>query len=299
MSAIPAGDDRNLPALREDLSIERGAPRIDGGPAWILRDPARHLYYQINARTVELLSLWSEGTQHNLARRLLSSHGSVLREGELPALVEFLQSNQLTVTPKGGHSRVFAHMSRSARKLNLPKVLRKMLFLRVPIFRPDSFLRATLPIAEVFFLRAFTWITLVLGAIGFLIASRQLDAFFAYVENALTPRGAISYVFALVFVKALHELGHAYQATRRGVRVPTMGVAFMVFIPLLYTDVSDAWRLRKRRDKLMIDAAGVIVELHLALLGTFAWAFLPDGGARNVAFVLATSSWLVSLFVKS
>jgi putative peptide zinc metalloprotease protein len=70
-----------------------------------------------------------------------------------------------------------------------------------------------------------------------------------------------------------------------------------MMFPVLYTDVTDAWRLQRRRDKLMIDAGGVLVELSVALLATLAWAFLPDGPARTIAFAFATSSWVLSLAV--
>ena len=38
-------------------------------------------------------------------------------------------------------------------------------------------------------------------------------------------------------------MGHAYTAKRFGCRVPTMGVALLVMVPVLYTDVNDGWKL--------------------------------------------------------
>ena len=51
----------------------------------------------------------------------------------------------------------------------------------------------------------------------------------------LSLEGAIAYGLSLIVIKTLHELGHAYTATRAGVRVNTMGIAFMVMMPILYT----------------------------------------------------------------
>ena len=81
-------------------------------------------------------------------------------------------------------------------------------------------------------------------------------------------------------------------AHRFGCRVPTMGIAFMVFIPLLYTDVSDAWRLHSRKQRILISASGMIVELYLAGIATFLWAFMDDGAARDIAFYIATVGWI-------
>jgi putative peptide zinc metalloprotease protein len=77
--------------------------------------------------------------------------------------------------------------------------------------------------------------------------------------------------------------------------VPTLGIAFMVLMPLLYTDVTDAWRLPDKRQRLAIDAAGVAVELVLAAIALFLWPFLPPGPAQSAAFMVATASLVMSV----
>lgn len=47
----------------------------------------------------------------------------------------------------------------------------------------------------------------------------------------------------------------------------------------------------------MIGAAGMRVELMLAVLATFAWSFLPDGPVQSAAFVLATTTWVLTLLI--
>jgi putative peptide zinc metalloprotease protein len=95
----------------------------------------------------------------------------------------------------------------------------------------------------------------------------------------------------------LHELGHAFVAKMNGCRVPTMGVALLVLWPVLYTDVTDAWRLSSRRERLRIGAAGMGVELMLAAWATLAWSFLPDGPLRSACFLLATVTWVLTLAI--
>ena len=114
--------------------------------------------------------------------------------------------------------------------------------------------------------------------------TRQWDLFTASFLHFFSIEGAFTYGAALAAVKVLHELGHGYMAARFGCRVPSMGVIFLVMFPVLYTDVTDAWRLQSRRQRLLIDAAGIIVELAVACVATFLWAFLPDGPARSVCF---------------
>ena len=76
-----------------------------------------------------------------------------------------------------------------------------------------------------------------------------------------------------------------------------MGVAFLVMFPVLYTDTTDSWRMKERHKRLMINGAGVAAELKVAVFSTIAWALLPEGPLRSVAFFLVTSSWTISLAV--
>lgn len=71
----------------------------------------------------------------------------------------------------------------------------------------------------------------------------------------------------------------------------------MVMMPVLYSDVSDSYRLTSKRKRLLIAAGGVIAELGLAAVALCAWGFLPEGTARSIAFIVATTSVIMSLAV--
>ena len=109
--------------------------------------------------------------------------------------------------------------------------------------------------------------------------------------------GLLLYAFSLVAVKAIHELGHAYTAKNFGCNVNSMGIAFLVFFPFLYTDNTNAWRLRDHRKRLTINFAGISTELHLAIIATFFWGISEPGLFKSVAFFVATTSWVSSLLI--
>jgi len=171
------------------------------------------------------------------------------------------------------------------------------LFFRIPLFRPDRFLQATWPFVMPLFTKTAVWIYTLIALLGLYLVSRQWDQFTGTFQLMLSWQGAVLFGLSLVVVKSLHELGHAFMSVRYGLRVPTIGIAFMVLMPVLYTDTSGAWRLKSRRERLMIDGAGIFTELTLAALATFLWAFLPDGGLRLCVFAIATTSWVTSLAV--
>ncbi|EFH09046.1 hypothetical protein, partial [Teichococcus cervicalis] len=217
---------------------------------------------------------------------------------QVAALGDFLTRNELTRT-EGPLERMRLRGARAKRRQLGTRLLHGYLFFRVPLLRPAGFLRATLP--------AVRWLgstpaLLVLGLLsllGLLLVLRRLDLFVAEAAGLVSAGGLAAFGVALLFAKLLHELGHAYVATAHGVRVPAMGVAFMLGAPLLYTETSGAWRLTRRGPRLAIGGAGLMVETALAGLASLAWALLPPGAGRDAAVLLATAGWGMTLLVNA
>ncbi|MBU2430431.1 MAG: efflux RND transporter periplasmic adaptor subunit, partial [Proteobacteria bacterium] len=107
---------------------------------------------------------------------------------------------------------------------------------------------------------------------------------------------AISAV-ALTLVKAGHELAHAYTAKKQGLNIPVMGIALILFWPVLYTDTTDAWRLKKKKDRIHIGIAGVAFEIAIAILATLFWHIVPPGPMKSILFVLAATNWISTLAI--
>lgn len=288
--------DVSLPLLRQELRLTNGAADLAGNPTWLIFDPARYKYYQLGQRAFHILCEWSAGSMGRLKNRFALRNEHV-EDAEVEAIIRFLYANNLAEKSADGNSSAYLKQINSTQKSWLHQATHGYLFFKIPLVRPDGFLKATYPYLTFLFSRVTMVFIVLLSSIGLYVASRQWDEFWATFLHFFSIKGFVAYGATLVVIKILHELGHAYSAVRHKCRVPTMGVAFMVLFPLLYTDVTDAWRLKRRRDRLQIDSAGIAVELMIAGLATFAWAFLPDGPLRSVAFFLATTSWVLSLAV--
>lgn len=287
-----------LPELRQELRLERGADTPTGAPTWLIIDPVANRYLQIEGPAYQLLSIWTPGqTAAELAAAARERFGLVVDNGEIEQFATFLEQQRLTLAPRDGGWKQFSDAANARDHGWISWAIHNYLYVKIPLFRPQRFLDRTAPLTALFFTRAF-WISIaVIGLVGLYLVSRQWEAFKGTFLYLFSWEGAAIYGIALVIVKTLHELGHAYTATRYGCRVPSMGVALMVMMPMLYTDVTDAWRLRKRQQRIAIDVAGMAVELALACIATALWAFLPDGPMRSVAFIIATVGWVLSLFV--
>ncbi|WP_143304661.1 site-2 protease family protein [Chitinophaga vietnamensis] len=74
----------------------------------------------------------------------------------------------------------------------------------------------------------------------------------------------ISYA-ALFVIIFLHELGHAAAAVKSGIRARNIGLGFYTVLPVMYTDLTDTWKLGKY-DKVKINMGGIFMQLIVNLL---------------------------------
>ena len=283
------------PLLREELDLMPGPVLPDGQRSWTLHDPVRNLFFRIDWPTLEVLQRWSLGDPGQISADISSATTLQMEADDVVQVVEFLTRNEL-VQPRGTVTarKLAEHWQRRQGTL-WGQLVHHYLFFRIPLWRPDAWLGQMLGVASWFFSRRFFILTVVALAVGLFNIARYWDVFRTSLVDRFNFEGLLTYGLAIIFVKLLHELGHAFTAKRLGCRIPTMGVAFLVLWPMAYTDTNEAWRLSNARDRLKVASAGIATELVVAAWASLAWALLPDGPARSAAFVLATTSWISTL----
>lgn len=287
-----------LPPLREDLILFPAADNRDGSPAWMIHDPVVNRFYRIGWLEFEMLSRWQDSGSALLAR--LNAETTLAADAQsLAALLQFLEQNFLLRADTPQASARLAAMAESHSRRDLRWLLHHYLYIRIPLVRPDRWLAAALPYVRFIYTRAFALLVLALSVTGLVLASRQWDEFLVSFQDSFTPSGVLAYMAALAFVKVMHELGHAFTATRYGVRVAHMGLALVVMFPMLYTDTSESWKLTDHRKRLAIVAAGMTTEIGIAALSTLCWSLVDDGVLRSAFFFLATTSWVLSLAINA
>ncbi|WP_417328660.1 HlyD family efflux transporter periplasmic adaptor subunit [Halomonas cupida] len=286
-----------LPPLRQDLKLIRGGAEGADDQRWKIHDPLSDQFYEVSQDVIDILSLWYLGQAQRIVDQLQRGLHHDIGLEAVAEVLEFLRQHELLQAQPGESYTRAADRIKAGKGRWFSKVLHGYLFFRVPLTRPARFLRATMPLASLFFQPLFWGITALAAMIGLFLVSRQWESFVTTLPQMFSVSGVVAFSLSLVVVKTLHELGHGYAATRSGVHVTTTGVAFIVMMPVLYTDTTDAWRLSSRRKRVLIDVAGIAVELIIAVYATLAWVFLPDGPVRYVVFALATTGWLVSLLV--
>ena len=266
------------------------------GPTWRIRDPARARYFEIGALEFAILADWSAGMAVDaMAQQVSQGTGQAVDPDDVQRVLDFLRHNQLL---HAGSPEVRRHLYTQfaqSRTSTMRWLLHNYLFFRIPLWQPEPLLDSLARRTQWLYSRRMVWLLTLLVLVDLHILTRHWHEVGNHFDYAFNAEGLLLMALAGVVGKMFHELGHALTARRHGVRVPTIGVAFLVMFPMLYTDTSDSWRVTDKRKRLAITAAGVASELLLALLATLVWAVCPEGGLKTALFNLAFVSWLLAL----
>lgn len=285
-----------LPPLREDLQLHPGSTQKDGSPSWTIEDPLRGRFFRIGWLEFEVLQRWHLGDARQVTTAVAQETLLTPSLEEVMAVKQFFAQHQL-IAAKVDHA---SQQQAKAQKGGLAKqALHHYLMIRIPLVNPDRFLSAMLWLAKPLLSKTAFWASVWAGLLGLVFVAQQWESFTSTFVETLSLSGLLSYGLALSFAKVLHELGHAFTAKKLGLRVPRMGVAIVLLLPMLYTDTGETWRLTRQQDRFSIAVAGIRIELMVAAWCTLAWSFLPEGGLRSAMFFLATTSWLITLAINA
>ncbi|WP_156302483.1 site-2 protease family protein [Methylogaea oryzae] len=287
----------SLPPLREELHCLPGPRGDDGYPSWTLHDPANNRFFRIGWSEFEIVSRWASGDAEDIAASVNADTTLSVSAEQVHALAKFLmEQNLLRLRGAAGRDWLRGQWEKTRHHWAV-WLLHNYLFFRIPLLRPDRFLARAYPYVAWMYSPRFAWTMVAVALAGLYLVSRQWEHFLGTFLHFFNWQGMVYYGVALSLAKVAHELGHAFTAHRHGCRVPTMGIAFLVMFPVLYTDASETWKITRRRSRLAIAGAGVMVELGLAAVATVLWNFLPDGPMRSSVFLLAASTWIVTLTI--
>ncbi|MBE9636998.1 efflux RND transporter periplasmic adaptor subunit [Salipiger mangrovisoli] len=273
------------PRLRTHARIHRHVYR---GTLWfVLQDRASGRFHRFTPEAYRLICMMDGSRTLNeiwtLALEQLAL--DAVTQDELVRLVGQLYTADVLV---GDVPPDIVELSDRGRRMARQKLLRSVmnpLALRVPVFDPDGFLSATLPLVRPIY--SILGVLLFLSVVGYGLVLAALDwgPLTANVfDRFATAENVILLLLAYPCVKALHELGHAYSIKRWGGEVHEIGLMFLVFVPVPYVDASDSIAFASKWQRMLVGAAGILVEIFLAALAMIVWDGAEEGLLRAFAF---------------
>ncbi len=183
---------------------------------------------------------------------------------------------------------VFAEMQERGDKMQRKKTLqqwRSPLSFKIPLLDPDRLLDVMTPFFSFLFTRLamVCWLLLIVSAC--ILAGQYWQPLSENVmDRALSLENLLSLWFVFPVVKILHELGHGVAVKHWGGEVHELGVMFLVFMPVPYVDASASTGYEQKHRRIVVAAAGLIVELTLAAIALLVWIAAEPGTLRAIAY---------------
>jgi putative peptide zinc metalloprotease protein len=279
------------PKFRPDL--ESSPIHESGGEKNIvLKDPVSEKYFRLSRWEYELLKILDGTITAEEAVTRLKSSGQFYSTEDARLIISKAAQAGLLLGTGFGTVKFQKELGQRLVDAKRSRRLAGMYFMFIPLFNPDKFLEKTI---RLYRLVANKWTISMLallapGAVYIgLLAAMSKDSEFLFFFNF---HNLLYLWVTLGITKLAHEFAHAYRAKSFGLRVPQMGVAFLIFFPCLYCNTTQAWQLADRKERISISVAGIVAEGALAILASYVWYFSRPGVLNSLAFYLMAVSFV-------
>lgn len=259
------------PRLRPHVQITRQHYR---GRRWhVVHDPTSNQYYRLNPVAHDYVcSLDGSRTIEEAWKLSLSKFGDLApTQNEIIQLISQLYSSNLLNVDSTPETEQLLRRGRERTAKKIAAQAIGIMYFKIRIFNPDRILTWCEPIFRP-----------ILNIWGFLVwlafvvwTSMSLaphwDALKESFHDLYAPRNLILIPLAYAVIKAIHEFGHGVICKRFGGQVPEFGLMLLVLFPSPYVDASSTWAFPSKWRRMAVGAGGMIFELFVAGLCSWAW----------------------------
>lgn len=266
--------------LREGLRFvlhESGSEKT-----FVLRDPVSGTVHQLGLTQYALVSgLNGTITLGQLTQELANTIPHAAMSGEqVEQTARYLLDHQLACAIDASGQRIECTTRLGNQQTELAKQRKaenaNPLFVKIPLADPSGLLDKMTPVFGCLFSRA----GLIGTAVLILFAGLQLWQYQSDVASSiralLDPSSAVWLAIVFIGLKLAHEFAHGIACHRLGGRVNETGVVFILFVPIPYVDVTSSWCFQSRPHRMLVSAAGMLIEMAIASVAAIAWTMSVD-----------------------
>lgn len=205
------------------------------------------------------------------------------QEAVIPLLAQLYYAGLLQYNLAADTTQLFQRYEKTRQRETRARLL-NIMFMRLPLLDPDRFLVRTMPLVGRLIspLGGLIWIVMV--GLGLKVVIDHFPQLQQQTQGVLSADNLPLLYVGMVLVKALHEFGHAYFCRRFGGEVHVMGVMMLIFTPVPYMDATSSWGFRSRWKRVLVGAAGMIVEVFVAACAALIWANTSPGTLHSLAY---------------
>jgi putative peptide zinc metalloprotease protein len=260
--------------LRRDLVIE--AQKYEGRTYHVVKDPVGLRYYRLKDNEYFLLQFLDGNHTLEEAQKEyeIRYRPDRLKLEDVESFGQQLINAGLAQNESPRAGKQLFEQRAKRRRNELLQILTNILYIKIPVFDPDTLLKHMLRWVGWIFSFWFFALSVGLMLSAALLVATNFELFRSKLpeQHMFFRFQTIAYMWvALGVVKVIHEFGHGLSCKVFGGEVHEMGALFLCLSPALYCNVSDAWTLPNKWHRIIISAAGIYVELVIAAIATFVW----------------------------
>ncbi len=286
----------SLPLLRKDIKVYRGPNEFDGGPTFNLYDPLTETFFKISWKEAKILEyLKPDMTLIDLTTAINQDTTLKVSENEIrDFFVEASNHNLLDIPFKS--EKIISDLE--SKKQNIfVSISRQYFSFTFVLGDPNQFLTKTLPFVKLLFSPLMILLFIIITSFGITQILIHFDEYLAGFKEVFNYLGMVALVCVMVALKVIHELAHAYLAKNYKLNIHAVIFALVFFWPLIFIDITDAWKLKKRKQRVFLSLAGVGMEFVIAGISSFFWVITEPGPLKSIFFILSSVSLIKSIMI--
>ncbi len=291
------------PKLRIAVNIRREILR---GKKWFLfSDTANNSYFKVPENAYKFIAfLNGKNSVSEIWEKCLNEQGDdAPTQYEIINLLGQLYFNNLLQSEISPDAKAIFDKQKTKKRKERIGAISNIMFYRKHLFNPDKILEKWLGLFGHLYTKKGFAVLAILGLIGFFSVINKLPNLAYQASNAIAPQN-IHYLFiSFILIKIIHEFSHAfsckYFAKKEGGygEINSMGISLLVFMPFPFVDASSAWSLKRKSHRIIVSAAGMLIEFALAAIAAIIWANTSQGTlvhalSYNIMFVSTISTLL-------
>ena len=285
---------RLQPRLRDELTVTFDDTRSE--ISVVVEDPVNGGFFRLGYSEYAFASMLNG--QRSIADVVAVSADTLLTgafsETQAAALTKWLIDNNLASTSASTDAGRVIDRQRT-RKINSTLGRLNPISTQIVLGNPTKLVR----LAEMLCGWLFTWSGVLVWFISCVIGVTQVIGHSERIQQSLQPVLASSNLLMMfatwLVLRLAHEGGHAVAARRWGAEVHEAGVAFILFVPLPFVNLTSSWKLNSKWQRIAVAAAGMYVELFLAAIAGCIWSTTVDPLVRQYAMNVVISAGLTTL----
>lgn len=291
-------EDQPLPRRRRELEVFQQI--FSGQPYWVYKDPLSLRYYRFSREEHFIIELLHEGVT---LRQLRERHhrrfkSELLTNNEVGMFISSLLSKNLLVVTQPNRDELLYNSSQKTRRAKLFGQFTNFLFIKIPLYDPDRLFNRMIPYLRFIWSNTFLLIYLASLSLGALLIIMRWHDFVDMMQTSFFTVYNLPMLLAVGWLtKSLHEFGHGLTCKNYGGEVHELGFLILVFMPMLYCNITDSWTFPNKAHRFLTTAGGILTELFLAALAAIVWYFTESPGfihafAFNIVLLCSISTIL-------